>query len=228
MKKCIHFISLLLLMSLWMNCGCAQTTYYYKMVKRVVDNKHLTDVSGGQFITFLESFCYESNYKGVGVGHGRLRSTEQGDNFRTYRGISFWDQDSFFRFNKDLTRLNVITQSGAIYVYIRATPSSSVKTCSLIRGTTSYNGTGNSTISPMQENSFKTEKKSTTGSQKTKRICHYCNGKGKIVRNLSTGQYGVKKEVKVRCNECGGYYLPSTGHSHIHCSHCRGTGYVSD
>lgn len=58
--------------------------------------------------------------------------------------------------------------------------------------------------------------------------CPYCNGTGKIVKNISVSQYGIRQETKVKCPECGIYYLPSTGHTHIHCSHCKGTGRLSD
>ncbi|MCM1076884.1 MAG: hypothetical protein NC411_05945 [Bacteroides sp.] len=60
------------------------------------------------------------------------------------------------------------------------------------------------------------------------RQCHYCKGTGKIVKNISVGTYGHNHEAKVRCQECGVLYLPSTGHSHIHCQYCRGTGRLPD
>lgn len=62
--------------------------------------------------------------------------------------------------------------------------------------------------------------------QAQSRECPYCKGTGKIVKNISASQFGVRTEVKVKCRECGIYYFPSTGHTHIHCSHCRGTGKI--
>lgn len=62
--------------------------------------------------------------------------------------------------------------------------------------------------------------------QAQSRECPYCKGTGKIVKNISASQFGVRTEVKVKCRECGIYYFPSTGHTHIHCSHCRGTGRI--
>lgn len=56
------------------------------------------------------------------------------------------------------------------------------------------------------------------------RKCPYCDGNGTIVKNISVSQYGVRNEVKKKCPTCGIYYYPSSGHSHIHCSHCKGTG----
>lgn len=58
--------------------------------------------------------------------------------------------------------------------------------------------------------------------------CPYCKGTGKIVKNISVARYGLDRETKVRCNECGVEYLPSTGHTHIHCKYCGGRGKIAD
>ena len=60
------------------------------------------------------------------------------------------------------------------------------------------------------------------------RKCPYCDGNGTIVRHLTVSQYGVRNEVKKKCSTCGIYYYPSSGHSHIHCKYCRGTGRISN
>lgn len=60
------------------------------------------------------------------------------------------------------------------------------------------------------------------------RECPYCKGRGTIVKNLTVSQFGWKNESKVKCNECGIYSYPSSGHSHIHCKHCRGTGHINN
>ncbi|MDO4931026.1 MAG: hypothetical protein Q4E63_00015 [Prevotellaceae bacterium] len=53
--------------------------------------------------------------------------------------------------------------------------------------------------------------------------CPYCNGTGKVVKNVMVSRYGAA-DYKVKCPTCGAITLKSTGHSHIHCSHCGGTG----
>lgn len=58
--------------------------------------------------------------------------------------------------------------------------------------------------------------------------CPYCKGTGKIVKNISTSRFGHDYEAKVRCKECGVEYLPSTGHTHIHCKYCGGRGKIAD
>lgn len=51
--------------------------------------------------------------------------------------------------------------------------------------------------------------------------CSYCGGTGKVVKNLTVSTYG--KDTKKKCPECGEWHY--SGHTHVHCSHCGGTGY---
>ena len=55
-------------------------------------------------------------------------------------------------------------------------------------------------------------------------ICSYCGGKGKVVKNISISQYGVRNNYKVKCPTCGAVTLKSSGHTHVTCSRCGGTG----
>ncbi len=57
----------------------SQTTYYYKMVRKIENGKNSTEVKGGQFITFTNSLCYESDSKGKSVGHGQLVKTQNSE-----------------------------------------------------------------------------------------------------------------------------------------------------
>lgn len=54
--------------------------------------------------------------------------------------------------------------------------------------------------------------------------CSLCHGKRRIVRDSPVPVYG--NDSRVRCNECGGYFMRSTGHSHVTCTQCHGNGYV--
>ncbi len=58
------------------------------------------------------------------------------------------------------------------------------------------------------------------------RDCMSCRGTGTIVKNIMVSQFGIKNEVKVRCSTCGESHYPSTGHTHIRCGNCNGTGKV--
>ena len=109
-------------------------TYYFKLDKIVRGGIPNTRVSGGQFITFIGDICFESNKKGFSVGNGTLRlNTNSGNDYKTYEGKCYWGNDAEFRFKKDLSILNVVTDNGEIYVYKRTATPSGVNTCSLIR-----------------------------------------------------------------------------------------------
>ncbi len=53
--------------------------------------------------------------------------------------------------------------------------------------------------------------------------CAFCNGTGKKEVNQSVATFGTT-DVKVHCNVCGRDFYRSTGHSHVNCGHCGGTG----
>lgn len=113
----------------------AQDVHYYKFTKQVVNGVQSTNVSGGQFITFISDKCYESNNKGVGVDNGLLTKNNNYSNsqFTIYQGSCFYGSNAEFKFNADKSILNIITEKGDIYVYKRSTPPQGVTTCSLIK-----------------------------------------------------------------------------------------------
>lgn len=53
--------------------------------------------------------------------------------------------------------------------------------------------------------------------------CAYCNGTGRKAISQNIVTFGTA-DVKVHCNECGRDYYRSSGHSHVQCGHCGGTG----
>lgn len=112
----------------------AQTTFYYKQIKKIVNGQTTTcNTFGGQFITFQGRICYESDSNGIPVGHGSLNYQDQGNDLRIYIGSSYWGSNTQFRFNRERSRLNVVTSNGEIYAYTKTEAPASVSTCSLIR-----------------------------------------------------------------------------------------------
>lgn len=63
---------------------------------------------------------------------------------------------------------------------------------------------------------------SSTQSSTTKRVCSMCKGTGRMVKESSVATFGL--DEKVKCDECGGTFWRSTGHSHVACSVCHGKG----
>jgi len=242
-------------------CACllvsaadAQMTQYYRLTRKVVHDVSSTDVSGGQFITFLSDICYESDKSGIGVGHGTLTLNRNysTDAHKTYMGNSYWGTEAAFKFNSDKSVLNVITDDGDVYVYKKSTPPAGVTTCSLIRRKNSsestsaahaggggyyptapiYDNSGMPVSSGMPDNSngAGSYTGSTTNSgnprQQTSRQCPYCNGTGRLTfDDTSAPTFGQTPYWK-QCNECGRRYLSSTNHYHIQCRHCHGTGQI--
>ncbi len=214
-------------------------TYYYKLTKKIEAGNVYTNTAGGQFITFLGNTCYESDKDGISVGNGKLKFEKDFSNkLLIYLGSSYFGNNVKFKFTQDRNLLNVETVDGRIYVYKKQPAPSSVTTCSLIRKkgssgsgsgyipinpVTSYDGTysGTGTTTTPIQNENTTNKR-----QQTKYTCSLCHGKRRIVKDTYPALYGTK-DYQVRCNECGGYFLRSTGHTHITCPQCHGKGYFT-
>lgn len=226
-------------------CVSAQKTYYYKLTKRVKDGVSHSSVSGGQFITFIDKACYESDKNGFSVEHGRLDYKYSENGIDIYIGGSYWGRHAVFLFKDDLSALNVKTEDGEVYVYKRVVAPSNVTTCSLIKkkssggggnfssantyssysqggyaGGGTYNSGNSGSSSHSSSNSYRQDKP-----QKTRHTCPGCNGSGKIVRNDgSISSYGAKGYMK-KCPTCGYEYWSTTFHRHENCGICHGRGY---
>lgn len=236
MSRCISLVTFLCILSVSLT---AQETYFFKLSRTVdPDKRSNTNVSGGQFITFIDNICYESDKKGMGIGHGSLtlNKSYSSNTFSVYMGKSYWGDKASFKFNSDKSVLNVILDNGTVYVYKRSTPPANVTTCSLIKGKTSSGGSvvppANNPVPtytpppPMNNGSGSVSSKTL----KTKEIhykedCPNCRGKGSIIQNTYPATFGTNLP-DVWCSECGRYFSADVGHTHRQCNHCRGTGKV--
>ena len=237
MSRCISLVTFLCILSVSLT---AQETYFFKLSRTVdPDKRSNTNVSGGQFITFIDNICYESDKKGMGVGHGSLIMNKyySSNTFYVYMGESYWGNKASFKFNSDKSVLNVILDDGTVYVYKRSTPPANVTTCSLIRGKSSgdsgiaspvnNSGSGYTPPPPPMNNGAGSIPSKTL---KTKEIrykedCPNCRGKGSIIQNTYPATFGTNLP-DVWCSECGRYFSADVGHTHRQCNHCRGTGKV--
>lgn len=220
-----------------------QDAQYYALTKKMHNGTTSTNVSGGQFITFIDNICFESNKKGIGVGHGtlKLNKSYSNNNYKFYMGSSYWGNNATFKFKSDLSILNVVLENGDIYVYKRQSAPALATTCSLIRK--KGNSSGNSeAYSPSFPNngysggyapnnngcSSSSQRQNTTHSRTRpiKHTCSLCNGQRRIVKDTYPSTYGLS-DYRVRCSECGGYFMRSTGHTHITCPQCHGKGYFT-
>lgn len=214
----------------------AQTIQYYKLTKIKVDGIVSSKVSGGQFICIYDGVCFDCDSKGNGIGNGQLNKQSSGE-IIVYYGDSYFGIDSYYKFDKTLNKLNIITSKGDIYAYIKSTPPRGVTTCSLIKKNSNsgsggynyyYNNGMNTDFYPNTNNSNKSESNTNQNSNyntPTIRKCAYCNGTGQITKNDNApSNFRIEKPRK-QCSTCGQWYDPNVfNHYHIKCSHCGGTG----
>lgn len=199
------------------------------------------NIDGGQFVAFVGDICYEADKKGIGVGHGTLKLNKSYSNsqFKYYMGSSYWGEAATFKFKSDLSVLNVVLENGDVYVYKRQVAPASATTCSLIRKKGNSSGNSGSYPPSYHNNSYgggyntggsssSSQRQNTTHSrtQPTKHTCSLCNGQRRIVKDTYPPLYG-QSNYQVKCNECGGYFMRSTGHTHITCPQCHGKGYFT-
>lgn len=212
----------------------AQDIRFYKLIRMVENGISSTDVSGGQFITFIGNICYESDMKGIGIGYGDMKRNNNysTSEYSTYQGVSYWGYDAVFKFNADKSVLNVVIDKDNYYIYKRATAPAGQETCSLIRkkATTNQGGGGSEIVvppTPIVVDPYNptpmptpqptpTPKPTPPTPQKTHK-CGLCNGTGRTIKNNGTNLGGTKW-----CGECG-KTVPDY-HYHSNCESCGGKG----
>lgn len=218
----------------------AQDVRYYKLTRKVENGESSTNVSGGQFITFLSDMCFESDNHGVGVNHGTLKRNTAYSNsqYSIYQGSSYWGKDAIFKFNADKSVLNVVLDNGDIYVYKRATAPAGQETCSLIRKPSSSSDNSGGTVvvtpspvyPPQNWGGYDVGSSGTynggnsgngsngTTTQPKQHRCGLCGGSGEVIENNAIS-FGNTKY----CSKCG-KTVPDS-HYHTICPSCKGKGW---
>lgn len=223
----------------------AQDVLYYKLTRKMENGKSSTNVSGGQYITFIADICYESNKKGIGVGHGNMTRNKSysTSEYTTYFGSSYWGDDvASFKFNADKSVLNVVIDKDNYYIYKRATAPAGQETCSLIRKPSSGGNTGGAVVggitpppvypvdpyNPIPAQSSNSNAGTTQQNHKdwwhyerreVTEDCYMCHGSGKC--NSCNGTHSIWNEFgggKIECPNC----RPDGK-----CTTCGGTGKIT-
>lgn len=213
----------------------SQTVYYYKHTKAKINGVISPDVSGGQFICFYQSVCFDSDANGVGVGNGQLSlQRNDGDNI-VYSGESYFGKESFYIFDKQRYRLNIIAPNGNVYAFVRSNAPTGQKTSSLVRAKTSSSAVSSSggnvinsqsRIGVIVEGNYDGYPVESTGGSshsgvntRTPKTCGLCGGKGWIVSTKGVPDFGTGN---VWCKECNQSVPPN--HYHETCPSCNGKG----
>ena len=203
---------------------CAKTTYYYKMVGKIHNGVRISNVAGGQFITFAgnNSICFESNNKGNSVGNGQLVYNNK-YGYNDYYGKSYWGSNTTFRFNDNLSRLNVILENGDVYIFDKTTPPVGVETSTLIRkkSKTEPQVVYPPTPLPITPTPRPIIPLTPTPNKSKGHQCRLCEGKG---RKISENYWGQSGSDTKWCDEC--HKIVGVGHNHQRCDLCDGDGWI--
>ena len=212
----------------------AQDVRYYKLVRKKTATENITNVSGGQFITFAADVCFESNNRGTAVGHGALTRNDNYSNlqYSIYQGNSYWGKNTSFKFNSDKSIMNVVLDNGDIYVYKQATPPAGVTTCSLIRKADNPSGGYDpvevyptqpytSVVDPYAQPQPQPDPEPQPKPEpKQPKPCSYCNGTGEVIKPYDG--FSTTVDPRKYCDKCG---TTEPQHSHVPCPVCLGKKY---
>ncbi|MFV0467434.1 MAG: hypothetical protein ACK5MK_00740 [Dysgonomonas sp.] len=200
-------------------------TYYYKQTAKISDGKRFKGNNTGQFITFTQKTCYDSDRTGISVNNGSLAYQSLENGILYYIGNSYWGAKTQYLFSEDKNRLNILPDNGGktIYIYEKTIEPQGIKACYYIKN--NNNGGTYYSSSPI-ENSGKSysSPKSTTTTKTTKTMtCPYCKGSGKVEVNKSISSYGQSSSYSL-CNVCGRKIYSGDVHYHTSCTQCHGSG----
>ena len=222
----------------------AQNVHYYKLTRKMENGKSSTNVSGGQYITFIADICYESNKKGIDVGHGNMTRNKSysTSEYTTYFGSNYWGKDvAAFKFNADKSVLNVVIDKDNYYIYKRATAPVGQETCSLIRKPIPSNdngGGGTIVVTPPPVNSPQGwggyEGGGSAGSYNGGNSGNGGNGTTTTTQTHGRTAHQVTKSCPLchgsgKCNSCNGTHRINYqfGSGTLECPNCRPNGACS-
>ncbi|PXV62785.1 hypothetical protein CLV62_1171 [Dysgonomonas alginatilytica] len=218
MKKIVLALTLIFF-SLYLFAGKPVTHYYTQLKVVSKDGKEMKGNNRGQFITFNEKGCYDSDRSGYTVDNGFLKYGATSNGKVYYRGNSYWGVATYI-FTENYGRLNIrVENDGSTYVYVLASPPKNILTCALIKKPIS--NTTNSPISIIVSPATP----AASSSNSTRKQCPGCNGTKKGMDQITYSPNYTGGNNNRYCSQCG-----STSASHTHntpiCKVCYGKGYV--
>jgi len=199
----------------------AQTgTHYYKQIKVVTkDRKEQAGNNQGQFITFTNSGCYDSDKSGFSVNNGFLKFGKKTTDRTYYSGDSYWG-NAMYIFTENFNRLNILVETtGTTYVYVKATAPASAQTSALIKetkpNTTATQGQPSSTMPPNMN----------MPPQQKQELCNRCGGSGQCPRPVAGKSYC--SSGRVYCTVCVNGKVSNPYNGNIsRCTACDGVGWT--
>ncbi len=181
---------------------CGQTYYYKQILQVTPEGQHGKGDGSGQFITFNDKGCYDSDKDGYTVNNGFLKYVQKGNGILVYYGNSYWGK-AYYYFKEDRSRLNVqIEESGEVYVYTKFIALAGVETSSKIKEKVSTVSFVISTYTPPILPDITEEP---TLPKRTSTKCRNCNGTGICPFCGGKGWYeNIYNDHIYDCIECHG------------------------
>lgn len=203
-------------------CQYAHTkTYYYECTKLVNKDKTTVTRSGdGQFYTITSNACYESDSDGFDQGLGVLKYLyyNQEKQIHIYDGKCYYGNATFY-FNADYSHLNILTESGCIYVFARTSAPKGVTTSNHKEFKQKVDAfLAGGAMPTMQAPAIQSTTGSYQSQTRTHRPCPGCGGSGFCTMCKGKGWYKNIYDSKI-------YNCPSCN-SGGRCKVCYGKGYV--
>lgn len=159
------------------------------------------------------------------VSSGRYnytRNTNDGSE-RVYEGTDILGNLSYYYVNPNTFAMRLVKRYSNLYTggFDYASYQISNGPTTFQYNNPTYNNSGGNNNSGNSGGNSNTNRNNNNKKQRSE--CPLCHGKRRIVRDSHPPTFG--NDRRVRCNECGGYFMASTGHSHIPCPQCHGKGY---
>lgn len=156
------------------------------------------------------------------IRYDYTRNTDD-DSERVYEGTDYLRNQCYYYVNPKTFAMRMVKVYGNPYMgrneYVSYQISNGPTTYQ--HNNPTYNPSGGNNNSGNSGGNSNTNR---NNNNRQRRECSLCHGKRRIVRNNSVATFG--NDSRVRCNECGGYFMRSTGHSHVTCTLCHGRGYL--
>lgn len=218
MKKLLYILSLLIIAM----PNIIGQTYYYKQVKIIDASKQIHKGDNtGQFITFTNQGCYDSDYEGYDIGNGFQKLLKNTEKIHVYYGDSYWGK-AYFYVTSDRNRINIkVRNTGKIFVYQRMKAPSNTYTSTYINSQTP-NTIGIYPVPIIDSDN----NRSISDKQKhlVRETCSFCKGTGRSPIKIYSPDYTGGEIIRLSyCSICGKY---EKSHSHGTCESCLGKGYV--
>jgi len=224
LKKLVVFCTFCFLFATCLFAGNTETRYY-KQIKIVTkDRKEQSGSGSGQFITFNDKGCYDSDKSGYTVNNGFLKFGKETTDRVYYSGNSYWGE-AMYIFTENYGRLNIVVEeNGTTYVYVLAPPPANVYTCALIKETTpnpinsakpvnsvivnpvapiTATGTTSTSSTPKSKQKYVTKEESCPQCHGSG-LCSTCNGKGLVISTYTQKWAPCPNCTNGKCTRCGG------------------------